>query len=49
MSGKRPQGSFYACREVLAAADSYATTNGTMHRRFTPCPELEEEGSDLRK
>jgi len=47
MSGKRPKGSFYACREVLAAADSCATTNGTKHRRFTPCPELSEEGSDL--
>lgn len=46
MSGKRPKGSFYACREVMAAADSCATTNnGTELKRFTPCPELIEEGS----
>ena len=46
MSGKRPKGSLYACRELMAAADSHATTNnGTELKRFTPCPELIEEGS----
>ena len=46
MSGKRPKGSLYACRELMAAADSHATTNnGTGLKRFTPCPELIEEGS----
>ena len=45
MSGKRPKGSLYACRELMAAADSHATTNGQGQVRFTPCPELEEEGS----
>jgi len=48
MSGKRPKGSLYACRELMAAADSHATTNnGTELKRFTPCPELNEEGSYL--
>lgn len=46
MSGKRPKGSFHACRESMAAADSHATTkNGQGLERFTPCPELKEEGS----
>ena len=46
MSGKRPKGSLYACRELMAAADSHATTkNGQGLERFTPCPELKEEGS----
>ncbi len=46
MSGKRPKGSFHACRELMAAADSHATTkNGQGLERFPPCPELLEEGS----
>lgn len=46
MSGKRPKGSLYACRELMAAADSRATTNnGTELKRFAPCPEPLEEGS----
>lgn len=48
MSGKRPKGSLHACRESMATADSHATTkNGQGLERFTPCPELYEEGSDL--
>lgn len=47
MSGKRPKGSFHACRESMAAADSHATTkNGQGLERFTPCPELNEEVSN---
>lgn len=46
MSGKGPKGSLYPCREVLAAADSNATTNNGMALgRFTPCPEPLEVGS----
>lgn len=48
MSGKRPKGSLYACRELMAAADSHAATkNGMVPGCFTPCPELDEEGSAL--
>lgn len=46
MSGKRPKGSLYACRESMATADSHATTNhSTVLTGFPPCPELDEEVS----
>jgi len=46
MSGKRTKCSFHACRELMATADSNATTkNGDGLGLFTPCPELIEEGS----
>lgn len=47
MSGKRPKGSLYACRESMATADSHATTNhSTVLTGFPPCPELDEEVSN---